>query len=337
MEKVFRNYKYVNSSIFDLIDGDTEVKQTIALGYLLSQDENILRQFLSLKPIVSVMGKYKETDFSKIIIHTELTSKNDKRIDISIQFYKNNKPIKALIIEAKNIKLNISPKNVVNQITKYLENEEFKELHGFEVLYGCILSKNNFIFKSEKIVSISWSDIINILYKSAGLAKDFLTFLTRINGSMNFYEKEVYSVPAGETSIYQYGYPHIYECPNSGKNYKSIKKPLYFAFRQKDGGIMEKLFGVEKIIILNPNQDFESFLDDPSYSDTTKERIKNYCDNIWGEEKYSDDEKQFFILSSSNQINLSHKPRPKANNSFRAYYKLSDLLDVNKIYVEAEK
>ncbi len=52
---------------------------------------------------------------------------------------------------------------------------------------------------------------------------------------------------------------------------------------------------------------------------------------MWGEEKkYEDKERQFFILSKENQIPLKHKPRPLINNSFRAYYKLSDLLNPEK-------
>ena len=328
MKKIFRNYHNYNASIFDLIDGSSEVKQTTALGYLFSQDENVLREFLKLKQINSILGKVKIENLSKIVVHTELTSNDDKRVDIAILLYKDNQPLKALLIEAKSIKLNISPKNVVDQLEDYLFKEKFNELKSFNELCGCILSKNSFILTKGNITSISWNCIINILNKCDGLAKEFLNFLIKINGAMNFYEEEVYSIPAGITYKYQYEYPYIYECPNSGKNYKSIKKPLYFAFRKQGGGIMEKLFGIEKIIILNPFEDFNSFWADPSYSDELKNRVKHYCDDIWGN-NYANEEKQFFILSLNNQIDLPHKPKPKKNNSFRAYYKLSDLLNQN--------
>jgi len=38
MEQIFRTYNTLNASVFDLLSGDTEVKQTSALAYLLSQD-----------------------------------------------------------------------------------------------------------------------------------------------------------------------------------------------------------------------------------------------------------------------------------------------------------
>lgn len=329
MKVIFRNYQNCNASIFELIGGDSEVKQTTALGYLLSQDENVLRAFFNLKQITSILGKIKIETLSKIVVHTELTSTNDKRVDIAILLYKDNKPLKALLIEAKSIKLSISPKDVVNQLEGYLLREKFQELKHFKDIFGCILSKNDFVLQTKNITSISWNNVIAILNKYDGLPKEFLNFLMKINGTMNFYEEEVYSIPAGETSELVYQYPSIYECPNSGTNYTSIKKPLYLAFRKKGGGVMEKLFGLENIIVLNPSQDFDSFQEDPSYSEEIKKRVKYYCDDSWGE-NYANEEKQFFILSLSNQIDLPHKPKPNKNNSFRAYYKLADLLNCNK-------
>lgn len=334
MKKIFRKYNNFNTSIFDLIDGKTEVKQTTALGYLLANQDKVLDDFFKQKEIKRLWGNTKINKYSKIIIHTELYSKSRKRADIVIQLYKNNIPEKALIIEAKSISLNISPYDVTKQIDGYLNKEEFEQLKGFE-LYGCVLTKNNLVLKSNKIASISWNAILKILAENKGLAKEYLNFLTNINGTMNFYEKEVYSIPAGGSYKYQYGYPFIYECPNEGKNYKSIKKPLYFAFRKK-GGIMERLFGLDEVIILNPHQDFQMFMENPNYSDEVKQRVKNYCDRLWGKDEYDDNEKQFFILSTSNQIELEHKPKPLSNNAFRAYYKLSELLNKEKEFVETE-
>ena len=95
-----------------------------------------------------------------------------------------------------------------------------------------------------------------MLSNKNGLAKDYLEFISRIKGTMKFYEKEVFSIPAGDSYKYQYNYPHIYECPNEGTQYTSMKKPLFMAFRKKLG-IMEKIFGVEEIIIMNPKTDFK--------------------------------------------------------------------------------
>lgn len=335
MTQVFRIYNNLNASIFDLIDGNFEVKQTIALGYLLSNDNIILKKLFHLKPIKRVLGNIKIEQYNKIIVHSELLSSSGKRLDIVIQLYKNDIPDIALIIEAKNISLNISPNKVKNQISSYLNNEDFPLLKEFK-LYGCILTKSNAVLDSQNICSISWSQLISILKDSSKLGTDYLNFLSKINGIMNFYEKEVYSIPAGNSYHFQYDYPFIYECPNEGKNFKSMKKPLYFAFR-KEKGIMERLFGVEQIIIMNPKQDFNLFMADKTYSTNVKDRVKFYCNSLWGANNYDDNEKQFFILSLNNQIELKHKPRPKKNNSFRAYYKLSELLNSENVIVKTEK
>ena len=144
-----------------------------------------------------------------------------------------------------------------------------------------------------------------------------------------YYEKEVYSVPAGRTHGFQHEYPYVYTCPSKGKAYTSIKKPLYMAFRKKEG-IMERLFGLDCIITADP-ANIDSFMKLDHYSDEVKDRIKHVCD------RYDlKTETQFFILSETNQIELKHKPRPARNNSFRAYYTLSELLDSDKTIVELE-
>ena len=101
-------------------------------------------------------------------------------------------------------------------------------------------------------------------------------------------------------------------------------------------GIMEKIFGVDDIIIMNPKTDYQSFLNNKAYSDEVKTRVTDYCNDLWGAENYDDNEKQFFILSQTNQIELKHKPRPKRNNAFRAYYQLSELLNEDKKIVKTE-
>lgn len=333
MKTIFRTYNKFNASIFDLIGGKNEVKQTIALGYLLSKDKSVLNDFLRLKPILSLLGKLKLEDYNKVIIHSELVSKTGKRADIVIQMYKNDIPSKAILIEAKSIGLNTSSRRVVKQIEDYVFQSDFPSLIGFD-LYGCLLTKNNLVFKPSKVVSISWNEIIKILLNKEGLAKDYLEFLTKITGSMKFYEKEVLSIPTGGTYILQSSYPHIYGCPNEGKNFKSLKKPLYVTFRKGKGGEMERLYGVDEIIILNPKKDFEAFLNNSQFSDSIKNRIKTYCDKMWVDGNYIDNEKQFFILSITNTIELKHKPKPPKNNTFRAYYKLSDLLNTSNNVIE---
>jgi len=154
---------------------------------------------------------------------------------------------------------------------------------------------------------------------------------------MKFYEKEVLSIPAGDSFEYQYDYPFIYECPNEGTQFTSLKKPLFMTFRQVPGGIMEKLFGVDDVIIMNPHTDFEAFWNNKSYSKEVKERVKNYCDRYWSGGLYDNKEKQFYILSETNQIVLLHKPRPRMNGVYRVYYKLSTILNQDISIISPDK
>jgi len=328
MKIEFRTYNNFQSTIFDLITGNKEIKQILALGYLLSNDIKFLKSFLNLKTIKEKFVITKLEKFSKVIVSTEVISENNKRIDIAISFFLNNLPYKTLVIEAKSIKINVSGKEIKKQIENYIENEFFSSLKGSE-LTGCVLTKNKLVINSDNLISISWDEIIELLSKQDGLAKDYLTFLSNINGTMKFYEKEVYSIPAGNSNKYQYNYPHIYECPNTS-SYVPKKKPLYVTFRIK-GGIMEKLFGIEDVIVFNPFLDFNTFMANPKYSNETKKRIKEYCDDFWGDGNYDDNEKQFFLLSLENQIELKHKPKPNKSVQGRIYYKLAEILNGKKL------
>jgi len=335
LSRIYRNHNQLFTTIFDLIGNDNEVKQTLALGYLMSNDHDFLQQFLDLEDILKIFGKTSLEAYSKVVVHTEMGSDERKRLDIVIQLYKENIPSKALIIEAKSISTGVVVREVEKQLSNYLEDRDtFPLLTGFQV-HGVTLTKESIQLKSGVLGSITWTTVLKLLANSKGLKKDYLNYLTNIEGTMNFYEKEVYSIPAGNSYHFQYDYPHIYECPNEGKNFKAVKKPLYFAFR-KQGGIMERLFGVEEIIILNPSQDLELFYANPKYTSEVKDRVREYCETLWGQEKLPNEEKQFYILSLKNQIELKHKPRPKKNNSFRAYYYLAELLDEKQIFVKPE-
>lgn len=336
MNNIFRTYSTLDASIFDLISGNTEVKQTLGLAFLLSQDSKVLQAFLKLDEIKRITGNLRLSMYNKLIVHSELISDSKKRADIVIQLYKNNVPDIALIIEAKTASKNTKGQSVINQLESYLLPTEFTSLSKFTT-YGCTLTKNDLVINHKRITALSWHRIFEFLSKYKGLAEQYLNFITNIKGTMKFYEKEVFSIPAGDSSEYQYNYPFIYECPNEGHQYTSMKKPLYLAFRKSPGGVMEKLFGVDDVIIMNPHTDFEAFWTNKSYSNEVKSRVKDYCDRYWKGGFYDDNEKQFFILSETNQIELPHHPKPPKNNSFRAYYKLSDILDRSTNIVEKDR
>lgn len=164
MKNTFRTYNRLNASAFDLISGSTETKQTLGLAYLLSQNHKVLMSFLKLPEIKRIIGGIRLSTFSKVIVHSELISASNKRADIVIQLYRNDKPEIALIIEAKTATKKINGKVVIKQLEGYLSKNEFPELDNFKK-YGCILTKNDVVIDHKEITALSWHHIYEMLNK----------------------------------------------------------------------------------------------------------------------------------------------------------------------------
>ncbi|WP_320018667.1 hypothetical protein [Labilibaculum manganireducens] len=336
MKRTFRLYSSIKSSYFDLISGDKETQQTKGLGLLLSKSETALKAFLEIKYIKSKIGEIDLNQIDRLLVNCELISstENKYRADIVLRFYIDGKPFKVLLIEAKSINKGTSVHQTNQQIENYISTKAFVELEEFKKeCYGITLTKLPSFTNHENLISITWSDIIQALYQvkpnKETLLDDYFNFLTNINGTMKFYEKEVFSIPTKDWSRQAIDNLKIYECPNRDR-YIIKHKPLYMTFRKNGGGVMEKLYKVEDIIILNFNTDFDTFLKDENYDISYRNRVQGYANhllenNIWSE--LPNDEKQVFILSE-NTIELRNRPRPmNGNNSFRAYYELADILN----------
>ena len=338
----YQLYNKPESSVFDLIKGDREVQQTKGLALLLAKDAKFLQAFLKLPQIHGFFdGKSFTNDCARIVVHSEMTAANDAnedRIDICICFYRNgHSDDRCVIIEAKSANKQ-SSNSVFSQLDRYVESSDFLALEGFKRC-GLVLTKNRVVSNNLQYQSLMWDDVVRLLVKlnptHGELAYDFFNFLTNIHGAMKFYEKEVFSIPAGRSSDHLAQYPFIYECPNSGV-YQMKKKPLYLTFRKSGGGEMDKLYGLDEVIVFNPKQDLKSFLSSPAYDRDVKERIESYCSNSWNGNP-PNEEKQFFVLSKTNQIHLKHLPKPLTNNAFRVYYRLADLLDETQKVVHKEE
>jgi len=235
----FRMYNQLNSSYFNLIEGNDETKQTKGLGIVLSKSLIALKAFLQIHKIKnSISIDLKKCD--KIIVNCELVSKsqNKYRIDILIRFYENNIETKAIIIEAKSINKNINFISAKRQLDNYIDNNHFKELSNFNKnnILKIVLTKYESISNDSDTISLAWDELFTMLYnnKNDELIKDYFNFLTNINGTMNFYEKEVYSIPSANWSTQAIENLFIYECPNKGK-YVIKQKPLYITFRESGG------------------------------------------------------------------------------------------------------
>src|SRR5690554_151727 len=295
MNKIyFKIYNQFNSSLFDLIEGNHETKQTKGLGVLLSKSPRFLETFLNLKKISSNIKIDKITSYDRIVIDCELVSrKNGRRIDILLRFYKSLRLEKAIIIEAKTISKSISFFAAKRQLNEYLNddfNYLFKELSTDNIL-KIVLTKYENTENADNTISMSWDDILRASYSikfnenyfETQLCKDYFDFLTKINGAMKFYEKEVFSIPSADWSQDLIEKHNVYECLNSGR-YIIKKKPLYIAFRKSGGGQMEKLYKIDEILILNPYLELKSFLES-DYDISKKESVENYCKFMTEDEK----------------------------------------------------
>lgn len=335
MNSNFRLYNSINSSYFDLISGDKETQQTKGLGLVLSKSEEALKAFLKIRAIKARIGEIDIANLSRIIVNCELISntENKLRADVLIRLYRKGKPYVSLLIEAKSINKSTSAKEAEIQTNNYLSKEAFEEVKEFGAnCFGVTLTKLPSYTSDKGLISITWEDIIEAFHEAKTennqLLNDYFDFITNINGAMKFYEKEVYSIPSADWSQQAINDYSIYECPNEGR-YIIKQKPLYITFRKNGGGEMEKLYKIEKIIILNFKADYEAFLLDETYDQSYRDRVKAYAEYMLEKEKWKElpsDTKQVFVLSN-NPIELKNRPKPERNNSFRAYYELADLLN----------
>lgn len=344
MKTYFRLYSNTqtefNSSIFDLINGDNETKQTKGLAYILSQYDKFLFAFIN-SPKVKKVIKNKlniQIDYnriSSIVVSAERFTIDKKRADIIIKIEQDKLPLVALIIEAKNIKTYINQDTLSKQIEHYLEDNTFPDLINYPKI-GIVLTKYN--QNIPNVININWNDIIQLLFDFCkkdlknSLIKQYLLFLTQIDKAMKYYEKEVLSIPAGR-SIENVEKYNIYVCPDT-KDY-SYKKPLFVTFRAAKGGIMNKLYKIEDILILNPTNksEIESLLNS-TYSENIKNRIIEYIKAS----NYSDInyDERFYILSESENIDLPNNPKPQRNNAKFTYYTLKDILTKEIVIPESK-
>lgn len=121
-QRRFRVYQNENSSnystVFDLINGNDEVKQTKGLAYIFYYEPIVLKEFLKLKQVrkcIETALLNTRIAYNKILncdyfrVDAEMMSVNKKnpiRRDITITFFEKGIKEFVLIIEAKNIKLN---------------------------------------------------------------------------------------------------------------------------------------------------------------------------------------------------------------------------------------
>lgn len=347
--RVYQNHdSKLKSTFYDLIDGDNETKQTKAMAFLLNTYPILVQEIVSIPKINQMIRKTLKNDYINFLhsdyiqVDAEMMAVGTTKIrrDITLTFFKEKIKILIIVIEAKSIKL-CNSVDIEKQLKGYLDLSNFPNDKNIQK-FGISLTKYNQIFyENSSFVSITWVDIIDILHKllknknfmdSNNLLEDYYKFITGVDKNMKYFEKEVLSVPAGDTFEIIEKY-NIHACPNTQSyNYKSS---LFITFRKKKGGEMKKIYGIGDVIILNPN--------DISQLESIKELDLKYIDRLLN---YIEERKQglgfrkaeeyrFYILSESNRITLTHCPKPPSNNPGGWYYKLSEVLS-GKEYIEVD-
>lgn len=135
--RIYKNeYSKHHSTVFDLVDGIDETKQTKGLAYVLSREPMFLQKFIKKEEITVAIKKLiadYSIEYSDILnsdkyrVDAEMMScdpKNQLRRDITISFYKEGKKILVLVIEAKNISLG-SVNGVDEQLESYFDSTLF--------------------------------------------------------------------------------------------------------------------------------------------------------------------------------------------------------------------
>lgn len=242
-----KNCKNIESTIFDLISGNKETKQTKGLAYILSKDVNLIKAITNIHQVKDQIDNALDKNIklmksiSYIHIDAEMISdKSNKRRDITLSFYSEEvksieKKFLIIIIEAKSIKAeSIKASNIDIQLEEYLDSNLFLSDGNIPKVAITLTSHKLLENSNSRIARVTWIEIIEILKKEIDSIKDdvnlkkllneYYIFITGVNKNMRFYEKEVLSVPAKNTFELIEKY-FIHACPANKKsyNYKDIR------------------------------------------------------------------------------------------------------------------
>ena len=306
----FRIYNEINCCLFDLI-GNKEPDQTKGLGFLLAKSTIAMKQFLQLLK----MGNILLSPNIRYVVNCELPQKlganKSFRADIIICFYDGFVPKKAIVVEAKTAKVPISNNHASVQVSRY--RKQFVSLQSFKEItlvtlttvidYNCIESG----FKA-----LTWQDLCDafsnckkngIKPNEIKLMHEYANYIIKLQGTMNYYDEEILSIPAGKTLDLVKKY-FIYECPTTGK-YKSRgeKHPLYVAFRASgQHGRITHLYKIQDVLSFdfNDNDAISAIISTGKYPNI-ENRIEGYKNEVDPK-----DQKYVFIIDNNNTIELPY-------------------------------
>lgn len=314
----FRKYDKI-STIFDLIGGDLEPKQTMALGFLFSKSRSALNAFLKLIGV--------KVTFDKCIVDCEAQRNeddNNDRIDILLRLYQDEHPVKAIIIEAKSVKAKTSEVAANNQVQKYVS---FPQLKGFSDKDTVTLTQDVKTLV-EGSTSITWLELVNELSNVQGkepIIKDFINYILNIKGNnMKHYEEEIVSIPAGNSyeAVVSSG---IYECPVEYKK-RNPQNPLFITFREKGGGAMKTLYKLLDVLELDLDDEASIEKVDEASKVGKQLNLKDRIDRYKSIGTPTKGVKRVYVLDIDDAITLPIPVTPMENNTPIINYKISDFI-----------
>lgn len=304
----YRLYNKLNCNLFDLI-GDKEPDQTKGLGLLLAESRIAMQCFLELVGETKIKSLLEKRWVVDCELRQSLTSNKSLRADIVIRFYDGFDPYKVYIVEAKSVNAKIDWERVASQIANY--KKEFDILSRFQEEQVVLVTLTNTSSLNQNIRTVTWQDLRNKFSqitessKNKGyeikIIKDYIHYINKIQGAMNFYDIEILSIPAGRSIDYIENY-FFYECPITHSYGK--KHPLYVAFRKgKNHGRIERLYKIKNIYSLSFNdvdaiRSLGSMENDPN--------LVEYIEAYKEEFNPGDGEKWFFLLDKVESIELPY-------------------------------
>ncbi len=339
----FGIYNRANCSVFNLLDGGLEPKQTKALGFVLAKSPMAFNAFVGL--INSELGYHLNFDYQKdkICIDCEYSTTANKRMDVLIRCYDDYNRCKwALVVEAKSITANIKPVDVVKQLKGYISSPK---LNGFSNnVYPVILTKVKCLSQlrlfNQTFTSISWAEVLwilqSVLQKNSNytqeerLIKAYINYMEKITlskGNSNrimLIEREVLSVPAKRT-IKHIEDTYIYECP---ADYRTYKTCLYLACRGTNGEIT-KLYRIDQIVEMELDN---HSIDSSNLDGPVKERLKKYTKAAGASGR-----KRVFILDPDKSIILPRPVKQAVNNVNISYHDLCDFFQIPQTVILPHK
>lgn len=331
----FRIYNRPRCNLFDLI-GYKERNQTKGLGFLLANSKVAMEAFLSLIFPKTTVQNYLKLDWVVDCEFSIGSTIKSKKIDILVRFFKNGILEKTIIIEAKSLRGTINNKAALSQISAYKSlYASSAKLNPKDIILVTLTTYVS--IQKASVQSLSWQDLINRFYACIGglnnptknqsdllLIQDYLNYINKIQGIMNYYDKEVLVIPATKT-IKALKDPQcgIYECPvKTGQfNTRAQSHPLYIAF--KESGKIDTLYKLKEIVQI----DITDQVAIDSLNEVVENGIRRYPEFKKKIDKYKTynpgvkGNKWIFIIDFDNSIDLYYPvliPSGARGNEYRS-------------------